>query len=67
VPELTVEENLFLGREITAGGFLNRAAMRARARAIVRELNSYTATMAALLILAESPRAVWESLIYEGH
>src|SRR5262249_18289598 len=39
VPELTVEENLFLGREITAGGFLNRAAMRARARAIVRELN----------------------------
>jgi hypothetical protein len=24
----TVEENLFLGREITAGGFLNRAAMR---------------------------------------
>ena len=25
VPELTVEENLFLGREITAGGFLNRA------------------------------------------
>jgi ribose transport system ATP-binding protein len=39
VPELTVEENLFLGRELTAGGFLNRRAMRARARAIVRELN----------------------------
>jgi ribose transport system ATP-binding protein len=39
VPELTVEQNLFLGREITAGGFLNRPAMRARARAIVRELN----------------------------
>src|SRR5271168_1321298 len=39
VPELTVEENLFLGREIGAGGFLNRAAMRARARAILRELN----------------------------
>ncbi len=39
VPELTVEENLFLGREVTAGGFLNRRAMRARARAIVRELN----------------------------
>ena len=39
VPELTVEENLFLGREITAGGFLNRTAMRSRARAIVRELN----------------------------
>src|SRR6202167_3690087 len=39
VPELTVEENLFLGREITAGGFLNRTAMRTRARAIVRELN----------------------------
>ena len=28
---------------------------------------SGAATMAALLILAESPRAVWESLIYEGH
>src|SRR5262249_33366801 len=39
VPELTVEENLFLGREVTAGGFLNRRAMRARARAVVRELN----------------------------
>jgi ribose transport system ATP-binding protein len=39
VPELTVEENLFLGRELTAGGFLNRRAMRARARAVVRELN----------------------------
>src|ERR1700682_4384143 len=39
VPELTVEQNLFLGRELTAGGFLNRRAMRARARAIVRELN----------------------------
>jgi ribose transport system ATP-binding protein len=39
VPELTVEQNLFLGRERTAGGFLNRPAMSARARAIVRELN----------------------------
>jgi ribose transport system ATP-binding protein len=39
VPELTVEQNLFLGRELTAGGFLNRPAMRARSRAIVRELN----------------------------
>src|SRR3974390_59317 len=34
VPELTVEQNLFLGREISAGGFPNRPAMRARARAI---------------------------------
>src|SRR4029079_13551976 len=40
VPELTVEENLFLGRELTAGGFLNRRAMRQRARAVVRALNS---------------------------
>ncbi len=39
VPELTVEENLFLGRELTVGGFLNRRAMRARARAVLRELN----------------------------
>jgi ABC-type sugar transport system ATPase subunit len=34
VPELSVEENLFLGRETTAGDFLNRAAMRSRAPGI---------------------------------
>ena len=39
VPELTVEQNLFLGREITTGGFLNGIAMRARAREIIRELD----------------------------
>ena len=39
VPELTVEQNLFLGREISTGGLLNRPAMRAKARAIIRELN----------------------------
>ena len=38
VPELTVEENLFLGRELGAGGFLNHAAMRAKARAVISEL-----------------------------
>jgi ribose transport system ATP-binding protein len=38
VPELSVEENLFLGRELTAGGFLNRPAMRAKARAVISEL-----------------------------
>src|SRR6202453_2598838 len=39
VPQLAVEQNLFRGREIPPGGFLNRPAMRARAREIVRELN----------------------------
>ena len=40
VPELTVEENLFLGRELTAGGFLNRRADAERAPApSSRELN----------------------------
>jgi ribose transport system ATP-binding protein len=38
VPELTVEENLFLGRELGAGGFLNHVAMQAKARAIIGEL-----------------------------
>src|SRR5215475_8541643 len=38
VPELTVEENLFLGRELGAGGFLNHAAMRAKARSVIEEL-----------------------------
>src|ERR1700723_3602217 len=38
VPELTVEQNLFLGRELTRGGFLNRPAMRARALKIIAEL-----------------------------
>jgi hypothetical protein len=35
--------------------------------ALILPLFSGTATMAALVILAESPRAEWESLIYEGH
>ena len=38
VPDLTVEQNLFLGRETTRGGFLQRPAMRARAQEIIREL-----------------------------
>lgn len=38
VPELTVEDNLFLGREASVFGLLNRRAMRARARAIIAEL-----------------------------
>src|SRR5271167_3817682 len=38
VPELTVEQNLFLGRELRWGGFLQRPAMRARALEIIREL-----------------------------
>jgi ribose transport system ATP-binding protein len=38
VPDLTVEQNLFLGREITQGGFLNNVAMRARAIQIIRDL-----------------------------
>jgi ribose transport system ATP-binding protein len=35
VPELTVEQNLFLGREITHGGVLDRAGMRAKAREVI--------------------------------
>ncbi len=38
VPELTVEQNLFLGRELTRGGFLPGPAMRARALKIIAEL-----------------------------
>ena len=38
VPMLTVEQNLFLGRELTTGGLLNRPAMRAKAREIIQEL-----------------------------
>lgn len=38
VPELTVEENLFLGREPTKAGVLARGTMRARAREIMAEL-----------------------------
>jgi ribose transport system ATP-binding protein len=38
VPDLTVEQNLFLGRELTKGGFLDRSAMRDKARAVVRDL-----------------------------
>jgi ribose transport system ATP-binding protein len=38
VPELTVEENLFLGRELTKGGFLNRLAMHGKALEIIAVL-----------------------------
>ena len=38
VPELTVEENLFLGRELGAACFLNHAAMRTKARSVIGEL-----------------------------
>lgn len=38
VPELTVGENLFLGREVARLTFLNRRAMGAKARAVISEL-----------------------------
>jgi ribose transport system ATP-binding protein len=38
-PQLTVEENLFLGAEITDGGLLNKRAMHAKARAILDRLD----------------------------
>jgi len=38
VPDLTVEENLFLGRERRHFGFLRAAAMRARALEVIAEL-----------------------------
>jgi ribose transport system ATP-binding protein len=38
VPEMTIEQNLFLGREIISGRFLNLRAMRSRALGIMGEL-----------------------------
>jgi ribose transport system ATP-binding protein len=38
VPSLTVEENLFLGREVSRGGVLRAGAMRRRARDLIDEL-----------------------------
>ncbi|MBR1131838.1 sugar ABC transporter ATP-binding protein [Bradyrhizobium iriomotense] len=38
VPSLTVEENLFLGREVTRGGILHAREMRKRATALIDEL-----------------------------
>jgi ribose transport system ATP-binding protein len=38
VPSLTVEENLFLGREVSKGGFLNLGQMRERAHKLIEEL-----------------------------
>lgn len=38
VPDMTIEENLFLGREITAGGVLSSRAMMRRAREVIDEL-----------------------------
>ena len=38
VPDMTIEENLFLGREITAGGILSSRAMAKRAQDVIDEL-----------------------------
>lgn len=38
IPELTVEQNLFLGRELIAGPMLRHGAMRQRARVLLDEL-----------------------------
>ena len=38
VPSLTVEQNLFLGEEITRGGFLDKRALHRRAEEILGEL-----------------------------
>lgn len=38
--QLTVEENIFLGREVRHGAFLNRKAMRARSREALSELET---------------------------
>ena len=38
VPQMTVEENLFLGAEILRGGVLDKRAIRARAREIIARL-----------------------------
>lgn len=38
VPEMTVDENLFLGRERSRFTFLNKRAMRAKAREVIAEL-----------------------------
>lgn len=38
VSQMTVEDNLFLGREALRFGFLDRKAIRARSRAILKEL-----------------------------
>ncbi|WP_207478377.1 sugar ABC transporter ATP-binding protein [Arenibaculum pallidiluteum] len=39
--DLTVEENVFLGRELRRGPFVDRSAMRARCRAVLDELNCH--------------------------
>jgi ribose transport system ATP-binding protein len=38
IPELTVEQNLFLGREVVRGGLLDRRAMRTRASKVIADL-----------------------------
>jgi ribose transport system ATP-binding protein len=38
VPQLTVEENMFLGQEFRLGPFLNKAALRRKAREILERL-----------------------------
>jgi ribose transport system ATP-binding protein len=59
-PDLTVAENLFLGREDRRGPFLRRAAMRAAARTILDELGFHLALDARVRDLSRAQKQMVE-------
>ncbi|SEB43121.1 monosaccharide ABC transporter ATP-binding protein, CUT2 family [Rhodobacter sp. 24-YEA-8] len=58
--QLTVEENIFLGRELKRGLFLNKAAMRAEARTLLDRLQCRVATDRPISSLSNSDKQMVE-------
>ena len=58
--QLSVEENIFLGRELKRGFFLNKAAMRAEARALLDRLQCHVATDRPISSLSNSDKQMVE-------
>ena len=58
--QLTVEENIFLGRELKRGPLLDKASMRAQARALLDRLECPVSTSARISTLSNSDKQMVE-------
>ncbi len=59
-PDLSVAENLFLGRELTRFGLLRRGAMRRRARAVIADIGFELPLAAQVVDLSRAQRQMVE-------
>ena len=60
VPDLSVLDNLFLGREQTKGGFLRRSSMRAAALALMEDLAFHVPLDAPVALLSRAQKQMVE-------